>query len=357
MHSGEVGSVGGAAKATMMLCEALAKAGASVTLFVTLPPDVSVVKRLEAHGVTLRLPVVSVGWRKSVPQRSLVIQMWLEAMTRRPRFIHITGLSAEARRLLQLPRVAPIFIWETTEATPRNKFVDNRIPRFLNRVAAILSPSETIDRNIRATYGFGGRISRLPFWAEEPEKTASPPGQPPRTGTILYFGRLDSDKGFEFLLPAFSKLRMTHAGARLLICGGGDPSAICGLVPAPDGVDVVGRVSELRLDDLVRNADVVVLASLHEGYPISLLEACARSTPIVATTVGSIPEVFGDRGCALLVPPRNAEALTSALATILDEPDAVHETRRLDSRLLFDEISSADVVKRAIIAAYSLDGT
>lgn len=60
-----------------------------------------------------------------------------------------------------------------------------------------------------------------------------------------------------------------------------------------------------------------MLPSLHDGYPLSLLEACARRTPVIATTVGSIPELFDGRACALLVRPRDTTDLSQAMAKIL----------------------------------------
>lgn len=337
----------------MLLCEALAAAGASVTLFVTLRPDPSTAERLERKGVKLRSPILSLGWQRAIPQRTLVFQMWLAALAHQPRFIHMIGLSREAREILRLPHVAPVYVWETTEAQTSNKFVDQRIHRFLDRAQAVLAPSATVEQNLRSSYGYKGKVLRLPFWAEEPAESSSNRASHVRTNTILYFGRLDSDKGFEYLLSAFQSMRARQPDARLVICGGGDPSSIPGLVPAPDGVTLLGRVSEMKLDELIRQADTVVLASLHEGYPISLLEACARGAPIVATSVGSIPEVFSNRKCAILVPPRDSAALARALETMLDDSDADHMTRRADSRLLFEEVSAPAVVRSMLAQAYA----
>ena len=67
--------------------------------------------------------------------------------------------------------------------------------------------------------------------------------------------------------------------------------------------------------------DVFCLASHHEGLPIALMEALALGLPIVATTVGGVPELLRDDVDAVLVPPKRPELLADALLSLLaDEP-------------------------------------
>ncbi len=65
--------------------------------------------------------------------------------------------------------------------------------------------------------------------------------------------------------------------------------------------------------------DVFVLPSDHEGLPLSLLEAMALGKPSVVTGVGGVPEVVRN-GEAIVVPPRDPEALTEGIATLLRDP-------------------------------------
>ena len=69
-------------------------------------------------------------------------------------------------------------------------------------------------------------------------------------------------------------------------------------------------------------ADLAVLASRSEGSPNALLEAMAAGIPIVATSVGGIPEIVTHGDTALLVAPSDPTALTSALAQTLTDPRA-----------------------------------
>lgn len=69
----------------------------------------------------------------------------------------------------------------------------------------------------------------------------------------------------------------------------------------------------------MRESDLLVLPSLSEGTPHVLLEAMANSLPIVATNVGGIPTCIVDGEHGLLVPPRNPEAIASAVARLIDD--------------------------------------
>jgi glycosyltransferase involved in cell wall biosynthesis len=68
--------------------------------------------------------------------------------------------------------------------------------------------------------------------------------------------------------------------------------------------------------------DVFVLASYYEGLPVALMEAFALALPVVATSVGGVPEMMTSGREGLLVPPRDPDALADALATLVGDPAA-----------------------------------
>jgi glycosyltransferase involved in cell wall biosynthesis len=72
--------------------------------------------------------------------------------------------------------------------------------------------------------------------------------------------------------------------------------------------------------DLLLAADLFVLASLHEGLPIAMLEAMVAGLPAVLTAVGGIPEAVTDRAEALLVPARDPRALAAGILEICADP-------------------------------------
>jgi glycosyltransferase involved in cell wall biosynthesis len=88
------------------------------------------------------------------------------------------------------------------------------------------------------------------------------------------------------------------------------------------GVEQSCRFAGARNDvvDWYAAADVVVLPSLSEGFPFVVLEAMAMSRPVVATNVNGVPELIRDGVHGVLVPPRNPQALESAVRKVLHDP-------------------------------------
>ena len=73
--------------------------------------------------------------------------------------------------------------------------------------------------------------------------------------------------------------------------------------------------------ELLAGADAFVLASLHEGLPVTLMEATSVGLPIVATSVGGIPQILEDEVDALLVPPGDPGALVEAMTRLASDPE------------------------------------
>ncbi|HEY1220153.1 MAG: glycosyltransferase family 4 protein [Bryobacteraceae bacterium] len=153
-------------------------------------------------------------------------------------------------------------------------------------------------------------------------------GIDPARKVILVVGRLSREKDHLGLLRAFSRVALARDGegdanAHLLIVGEGPERArIEAAVRAlglREAVTLTGHVPSA--EPYYGIADLVVLSSLTEGSPNALLEAMAAGVPVVATAVGGIPEIVADRESALLVAPRNPQALSQAIRELLaDQP-------------------------------------
>ncbi|MET8683471.1 DUF3492 domain-containing protein [Streptomyces sp. NPDC004732] len=160
--------------------------------------------------------------------------------------------------------------------------------------------------------------------------------------TLLWVGRVEPAKDLISLLHAFAEIRDEVPGARLRIVGapaeGPEAQAYlahCRALAAqlfpdeaagahavgdnPVSFEEIGGPDVPGLADAYASAGVVVLSSVVEGFPISLVEAmfCGRAT--VSTDVGAVVEVIG--GTGLVVPPRNPRALAEACTALLRDPE------------------------------------
>ena len=127
----------------------------------------------------------------------------------------------------------------------------------------------------------------------------------------LAVGRLDEAKDYPNLLNAFSALSKSHPNTRLMIAGDGPLKG--DLHSMVQRMDMDSRVHFLGLSQdmpsLYAASDALVLSSAWEGMPNVVLEAMASRTPVVATSVGAVPEVITDGESGLVVPPHDHQAL------------------------------------------------
>lgn len=140
---------------------------------------------------------------------------------------------------------------------------------------------------------------------------------------LLSVGNLLELKGHHLLIDALQALESRYPEARLVIVGQGPERR--SLEERAHARGVAQRVSFAGVvpnDELARwysAADVLVLASRREGWPNVLLEAMACGTPVVATSVGGVPEIIASH-VGVLLPERGVLPLKTALCQLLSAP-------------------------------------
>jgi glycosyltransferase involved in cell wall biosynthesis len=151
-------------------------------------------------------------------------------------------------------------------------------------------------------------------------KTFVPVDRPDVAGApvFLMVSRVLREKGVNEFFDAARRVRLTGQPARFVLAGGTDyrnPTSMSDQevrdAAGDAGVEWVGQVDNVR--DYLANADVVVLPSYREGTPMSLLEASAMAKPMIATDVPGCRDVVRAGWNGWLVPPRDSEALASAM--------------------------------------------
>ena len=73
--------------------------------------------------------------------------------------------------------------------------------------------------------------------------------------------------------------------------------------------------------DLMTASDIFVMGSAHEGLPVAIMEAFAAGLPVVATTVGGVPQQVRENVEGILVPPRDPTALAAALMKVATDSE------------------------------------
>ena len=148
------------------------------------------------------------------------------------------------------------------------------------------------------------------------------PADVPLIGTV---GRLSKQKGHFVLIKAMALVCRELPRARLLIIGHDDQGLKDGLLARirEAGLEeniILGGFRD-EIPDIMACFGVFCLPSLWEGFGMVLIEAMAESKPIVASRVGSIPEVVEDGRTGLLIPPGDENQLAAALLRLLRDKD------------------------------------
>ncbi len=129
---------------------------------------------------------------------------------------------------------------------------------------------------------------------------------------ILFVGLDWERKGGPVLIEAFDKVREDHQNARLTIVG----SQVVSSNPA---IQSIGRVPVEELHRYYEEATIFCMPSFVEPFGVVFVEAMAYARPIVATTIGAIPDMVQEGKNGFLVEPGDSEALAIVLNKLLTD--------------------------------------
>jgi glycosyltransferase involved in cell wall biosynthesis len=178
-----------------------------------------------------------------------------------------------------------------------------------------------------------------------PQKPHSEPGRALR---LLYIGRLAREKGLYETLRGLQLALAQGVDAELTIAGSG-----------PEGPRLRQAVGESRLERyvafagpvtgedkarLLRETDASILASYAEGLPYALLESMAAGVPVIATSVGAVPDVIVDGVHGVLLAAADPQLIADAIRTLASNRDLLAKMGeasriRIASRYAIDRLA------------------
>ncbi|MGF1539573.1 MAG: glycosyltransferase family 4 protein [Pleurocapsa sp.] len=211
-------------------------------------------------------------------------------------------------------------------------YITNKIAQRFPEYAGICC---TVNNGVDANYF-------VPPLSSRPQNRANVPH-------LLFVGRISPEKGIHDLIEAFIQVTEQYPQAVLTIVG---PHIVVAkeflfdLQPEPEvraleafysldylqylksrvpshlssQIIFVGSLPQNQLLSYYHQADVVINPSLSEAFGMSLVEAMATGTPVIATTIGGMPEIVDDGTNGLLVGPGNPQALARATVKLISDP-------------------------------------
>jgi glycosyltransferase involved in cell wall biosynthesis len=172
---------------------------------------------------------------------------------------------------------------------------------------------------------------------------------------ILAVGRLSYEKGIADLLRAAAVLSNTKGvpNFRLVLVGDGPEREALARLASRLGIEGKLTMAGFQRDTkpYYSIATLMAVSSHTEGSPNVVLEAMAAGLPIAATAVGGIPEILEEGLTGLMVPPRNPDAMASAILRILTDPE-MRLRLGAAARLRAESNFTPEVYKRSLVEFY-----
>lgn len=350
---------GGAGFYAKQLIRNLAQRGHNITVF--LPKDVSTNGGTSDSGAGLKIQVVAPSHSASVgstPIFWLKLPSLMKSVNQQSSFdlIHFNGypyFNPLQLRPLKCPIISTIhhlnadlyssqiknpgyrFLHPLSEYGYVGTFIERSIINSSNRLISVSDYTKKrvvsvygIEEDVISTIHHGMDIPHLDIKNDE-ILTLKKQTFNGYQYCLLFIGRInDYRKGLDVLIEAFSKIILKHKCC-LIIVGKGDNGPIISLAKK-HGVDnniiFFDWVDEKTLIKLFHISDIYVLPSRLEGYGLTIPEAMACGTPIIATRVGAIPELMNNKN-GVLVDPDNINDLVSAINMLLGDSALINEMK------------------------------
>jgi len=309
------------------------------------------VARLEAEGI----PHVALhhSTRSNAPHRDLLAFLELLRLLRRlrPDILHThnpkPGVYGRiAGRLAGVPTVVNTV--HGLYATPDDPWIKRAVVHTLERIAATCSDAELVQnpedlatlRRLRVPaerlHLLGNGIDLARFdpdrWPGARERQRAAWGIDQDEVVVGFVGRFVAEKGLPELVEAMTRLRADGVTATLVLVGDDDPAKPDAIGPdtletaRAAGARVVGWQDPIEPCYLA--FDILALPSHREGFPRAPMEAAAMGLPVIATDIRGCRETVIDGVTGLLIPVKDATALTDALRRLIDDAELRSEYGR-----------------------------
>ncbi len=225
------------------------------------------------------------------------------------------------------------------------------VSRRLDRVVTVSHDSA---RAITEAFGVPPEKIRVVYNGLDTAEFAPVAGLRKKPNSLIFVGNSeDRKKGLLYLLQS---LRLLPEEVTLTVVDGGAPHRLFAPLLTDSykighRVRFTGKIGPGELVRLYGSAEVAVVPSLYEGFGFPAAEAMACELPVVACNAGALPEVVGDNGTGVLVPPRDAQALARAVQTLLGSPELRRKMGRAARRRVL-ELFTWENAARQMVEVY-----
>jgi len=141
-------------------------------------------------------------------------------------------------------------------------------------------------------------------------------GIPDNKFIVLSIGNLVKIKGHKYLIEAINELVKENLEVYCIIIGKGDPDILRKQISSlglENHIRIINGIPHKKVPKWLNACDLFVLPSLNEGSPTVIPEAWGCGKPVIASSVGGIPDLFQDVNVGILIPPASSKKLSYAI--------------------------------------------
>lgn len=205
----------------------------------------------------------------------------------------------------RVPNLSKVGGWEWTLA------------KFVSRQADFII---VLDRMTKEALRAAGvrQVIQLPNFVTATDQT---PDTVVRGSSVLFVGWMLESKGVIDLLRAWANERKPGWTLDLVGPKGSETAVLRALENSDDTVRILGELDNAAVRRAMSECGIFALPSHSEGFPNVVVEAMASGAPLIASSVGAIPEMLDDGRVGILVPPKDVGALSAAIQILISNSD------------------------------------
>ena len=303
--------------ATYYIAEHLAQHGHEVHVITSLDeglPEVSYEKGFHIH----RLPRIEIRFIGGLMFWADIVR---ELRKIKPDIVHAQSLTSGMPALLsnKLLKIPYAIYGRGSDVYLPGWFTKLTAKGILRNASAVIALTEHMKDAMQALYSRDVIVVPNGINLNENAEREAEGGDPGKK--ILFVGRLHPVKGTQYFLGAMKIVHQELPEAKLVLVGDGEErehlETLTDNLGIRECVEFAGRVPHERVQDYMNQAEVFVLPSLSEGFPVTILEAMACGLPVVATRVGGLPDVIEDGVNGYLVKAKEPSEIAEALLKLL----------------------------------------
>ena len=317
---------GGAERVMSIVANYWVSKGWGVTLIMLVPPTTAPFYQLDSRiqlkslGVagksTSKLAAIFNTWQRVQVLRQAIIRSKPDLVISFMNSVNVYAILACWR--LNIPTIVSEHIYPgATDANKIWQFIMKWAYRYADLVTVL---TENALAFYPAAKGYRAIVMPNPITTPDPVTTTT---QLLANPSLIAVGRLHPQKGFDLLLKAFARIQAKYPEWQITILGEGpmrsELEALRAQLKLTDRVHFPGLVSNVR--DYLDQADLFVMPSRFEGFPMALCEAMACGLPVIAADCLSGPRDIVEDGIdGVLVATENIDALTAGLESLMSDP-------------------------------------